>query len=86
MVVDVLPDIIEVIVLPTCWDAWESTIRESLYIPYPTMHNILPSTPALMHFCELHALLILPMSELGSTVPRKMGLNCEWQRWKCERR
>jgi hypothetical protein len=31
--------------------------------------------PALMHFCELHALLILPISELGSTVPRKMGLN-----------
>ena len=31
--------------------------------------------PALMHFCELQALLILPMSELGSTVPRKMGLN-----------
>jgi hypothetical protein len=28
-----------------------------------------------MHFCELHARFILPMSLAGSTVPRKTGLN-----------
>ena len=28
-----------------------------------------------MHFCELQARLIFPMSEFGSTVPKKMGLN-----------
>lgn len=41
-----------------------------------TQHAPLCFPPARMHFWELNARLSLDMSEWGSTVPRKMDLNC----------